>query len=43
MSGGGARERAEGGGGLCLIMSAVGDYPMLINAHVPSLPSLLEL
>ena len=27
-----------GGGAFTSVMSTVGDYPMLINAHAPSLP-----
>lgn len=30
------------GGGFVSVMSAEGDYPMLINAHAPSLRPLFE-
>ena len=39
--GGGGRGRGEGGG-FASVMSAEGDYPMLINAHAPSLRPLFE-
>ena len=29
--------------GFASVMSAVGDYTMLINAHAPSIPPLFEL
>ena len=44
VGGGGGRGREQRGeGGFASVMSAVGDYPMLTNAHVLSLPSLFEL
>ena len=41
--GGGRGGGGRGGGGLASVMSTESDYPMLLNAHAPSLRPLLEL